>query len=81
MHTVRLLSATSGTGYAGNAPRVVGSLDKEIEFPPCDVDYVKITHVLIDGAIFMLDQSVQLWRGMTARFPAGSIRGDRVAIA
>lgn len=81
MHTIRLLSATSGTSYAGHQPRVVGSLDKEIEFPPCDVDYVNITPVLIDGAIFMLDKSVHVWRGMTARFPVGSIRSDRRAVA
>lgn len=74
MHAIRLLSATAGTDYAGHAPRVVWSLEREIEFPPCDVDYVNITHVLIDGVIHMLDKPVHLWRGMTARFPAGAIR-------
>lgn len=83
-HRVELLDATGKRPYPACASQEVGSLDELIEFPACcGVDSV-VTHVCIDGDVFRLDRPVVLTGTLmpcVPRFPAGSIRRDRVAIA
>jgi hypothetical protein len=73
MHVVGIRDAFGNQPYPGCHDVLVGSLDQLIEFPECPSAISWVTHTVVDGVVFPLEEPRMVgWA--VPRFPPGSIK-------